>query len=152
MGLSSWLWTRTSDRAPPVRAQHRPAAPRFRPALEMLERRDVPSTLTVTNNLDSAAGSLRAEVAAANPGDTINFAPSLNGQTITLSSGELLLNKSLTIDGPGAGQLAISGGLTWGVGINAGKPLGGFARVRGDWLRHECDAERPDNHRWVPPW
>jgi hypothetical protein len=76
----------------------------------------VPSTLTVTNNLDNgSAGSLRAEIAAANPGDTINFAPSLNGQTITLTSGELVLNKSLTIQGPGAGQLSISAGNIWRV-------------------------------------
>jgi hypothetical protein len=73
----------------------------------------VPSTLTVTSTADSGAGTLRAEIAAANPGDTINFDPSLNGQTITLTSGDLVLNKSLTIDGPGASQLAISGGITY---------------------------------------
>ncbi len=69
----------------------------------------MPSTLTVTNKLDSGAGSLRAEIAAANPGDTIVFAPSLNGQTITLTSGVLDVNKNLTIQGPGAGQLAVNG-------------------------------------------
>ncbi|HEY2910305.1 MAG TPA: hypothetical protein VGI99_08660, partial [Gemmataceae bacterium] len=37
----------------------------FRPRLEDLEGRDMPSTLTVTNNLDGGAGSLRAEIAAA---------------------------------------------------------------------------------------
>jgi len=41
----------------------------------------VPSTLTVTNNLDSGLGSLRAEIAAAKSGDTISFATSLNTQT-----------------------------------------------------------------------
>ena len=39
------------------------------------------------NNADSGAGSLRATIAAADNGDTINFASSLSGQTITLTSG-----------------------------------------------------------------
>lgn len=67
------------------------------------------ATLTVTNTADTGAGSLRATIASAAAGDTIQFDPSLNGQTITLTSGEILLNKVLTISGPGAAQLAISG-------------------------------------------
>lgn len=113
MSLLSWMRSRTTTRAPRGRAQHQHAAPLFRPQLETLEDRWLPSTLTVTSAADSGSGSLRAEIAIANPGDTINFASSLDGKTITLTSGELVLNKSLTIDGPGAGQLAISGGLTW---------------------------------------
>src|SRR5262249_11771947 len=35
--------------------------------------------------------------------------PKLDGQTIKLTSGELDLTKNLTIQGPGAGQLTISG-------------------------------------------
>jgi hypothetical protein len=75
----------------------------------MLEDRLVPSTLTVTNTLDSGTGSLRAEIAAAHKGDTIKFAPSLVGQTITLTSGELLIKREVTIVGPGAANLTISG-------------------------------------------
>src|SRR5262249_2397642 len=45
----------------------------------------------------------------AKSGDTIVFAPSLAGQTITLTSDQLTLNKSLDIEGPGANLLAISG-------------------------------------------
>src|SRR5438270_12835178 len=44
------------------RATRRPAGRRprtFAPRLEVLEGRDVPSTLTVTNNFDNGAGSLR---------------------------------------------------------------------------------------------
>src|SRR3981081_2580491 len=57
---------------------------------------------TVTNTADSGPGSLRAAISAAASGDKINFAPTLNGQTITLTSGELLINKNLSIQGPGA--------------------------------------------------
>src|SRR5205085_2993397 len=80
--------------------------------LEALEDRTVPSTLTVTNNLDTGAlgdGSLRGEIAAAQSGDTINFAPCLLGQTITLTGGELAISKSLDVEGPGANQLTVSG-------------------------------------------
>jgi len=62
--------------------------------------------ITVTSLNDSGPGSLRAAVASASPGDTINF--SVNG-VITLTSGEIAINKDLTIAGPGAGQLTISG-------------------------------------------
>jgi hypothetical protein len=78
--------------------------------MEMLEGRRVLSTLTVTNTTDYLAGSLRDVIIwQAKPGDTIVFDPSLNGQTITLGAGELEINKNLTIQGPGAGLLAIDG-------------------------------------------
>ena len=67
------------------------------------------ATFTVTNPNDSGPGSLRDAISSAANGDKINFAPALNGQTITLTSGELLINKNLTIQGPGANQLTISG-------------------------------------------
>ena len=63
------------------------------------------ATITVTNLNDSGDGSLRKAIADANPNDTINFA--VTG-TITLS-GELTIDKDLTINGPGAASLAISG-------------------------------------------
>jgi hypothetical protein len=66
--------------------------------------------LTVTNNLDdSSPGSLRYVIAVAGNGDTVVFGTALNGQTITLTGGPLLLNKNLTIAGPGAGLLTVSG-------------------------------------------
>src|SRR6516162_7983954 len=75
-----------------------------RPRLEMLEERRVLSTLTVTNNLDGGftGNTLRDEIAAAQPGDTIVFDPSLKGQTITLGASQLEISKNLTIQGPGA--------------------------------------------------
>src|SRR6478735_307667 len=46
---------------------------RFRPRLEILEDRTALSTLTVLNNHDSGAGSLRDTIAHAKDGDTIVF-------------------------------------------------------------------------------
>jgi streptogramin lyase len=63
----------------------------------------------VTNPGDAGAGSLRGEIALAQSGDTINFAANLNGQTITPTGGELAINQNLTITGPGANRLAVSG-------------------------------------------
>jgi hypothetical protein len=77
--------------------------------MEGLEGRALLSTFTVTNNGDSGAGSLRAMAASAAPGDVINFSPNLDGQTITLSSGEISLPEGVTLQGPGDGQLTISG-------------------------------------------
>jgi hypothetical protein len=83
--------------------------PLVRLSLEALEDRTVPSTLTVLNASDHDPGSLRAVLAGASSGDQIVFGPALNGQTITLTSGELFLNKNLTIAGPGDGLLTVSG-------------------------------------------
>jgi hypothetical protein len=67
------------------------------------------TVITVTNTNDSGPGSLRQALADANDGDTINFA--VTG-TITLTSGELLVNRSVTIFGPGAATLAVDGNAT----------------------------------------
>ena len=62
----------------------------------------------VTNNNDSGAGSLRQAIVDACVSSTITFAGGVSG-TITLTSGELVINKNLTIQGPGASLLSISG-------------------------------------------
>src|SRR6266571_8497374 len=67
------------------------------------------ATITVINTSDSGAGSLRQAISDSSSGDTINFDSSLNGQTITLTSGELLIDENLTITGPGANLLAVNG-------------------------------------------
>src|SRR5262249_41856260 len=82
---------------------------RFAPRIEGLEGRALLALLTVTSDADDATGSLRAAVAAAHKGDTINFDPGLNGHTITLTSGAIDIEKDLMIIGPGADQLTISG-------------------------------------------
>src|SRR5436190_4811495 len=64
-------------------------------------------SVTVTTTADDGAGSLRAAIASANEGGTIQFDPSLKGQTIVLTSNELLIDKSLTISGPGADALSV---------------------------------------------
>ena len=74
----------------------------------------VPTTLTVTNLDDSGIGSLRDAIDTTNinPGsDTIVFAPGLVG-TITLTSDPLVIGEDLTIIGPGADLLTVSGGGT----------------------------------------
>jgi hypothetical protein len=110
MSLFTWLPNRIRGFAGQRRAVR--SSPRrqttFRPRLEVLEGRDVPSTLKVTNLSDSALvkGSLRYEIAAAQSGDTIVID---KAGTIRLSSGnELFIDKNLTIQGPGAGKLTIT--------------------------------------------
>ncbi|HLI51048.1 MAG TPA: hypothetical protein VKU87_04585, partial [Thermomicrobiaceae bacterium] len=57
------------------------------------------ATDIVTSYADSGTGSLRDTIAAAQAGDTITFAPNLDGQTINLASA-LTVDKNLTIQGP----------------------------------------------------
>ena len=80
------------------------------PRLLALEERTLLSVLTVTNTNDSGTGSLRAEVAAAQSGDTIVFSRKVHGRTITLTSGPIVdTGIGLTIQGPGAGLVTVSG-------------------------------------------
>src|SRR5262245_56797294 len=90
----------------PRHAPHRRAGRQLR--FDTLEDRCLLSTLTVLNLQDNGAGSLRQAILSAASGDTINFQAGLSG-TIVLTSGELAVNKDLTISGLGADQLAISG-------------------------------------------
>jgi len=66
------------------------------------------TTRVVTSTGDSGAGTLRKAVTDAVSGDFIVFNVTLPA-TITLTSGEIALNKNLTILGPGADQLTLDG-------------------------------------------
>src|SRR5262245_19327539 len=81
--------------------------------VEPLEDRTVPSTFTVQNLNDSGPGSLRAAITSANAhpnADLIKFANGLAG-TIHLAS-QLSITEDLTINGPGASNVTVSGGDT----------------------------------------
>lgn len=66
--------------------------------------------ILVTTSADSGAGSLRAAIEAATSGDRIVFASSLTGgNTITLQSQLLIIDKNLTIDGSANPNLVING-------------------------------------------
>lgn len=69
------------------------------------------TTFTVTSIADSGAGSLRQAVLDAVGGDDIQFDGSLLDQIITLNS-PITIDFDLTITGPGADRLDISGGNT----------------------------------------
>jgi predicted outer membrane repeat protein len=63
--------------------------------------------INVTSTADSGTGTLRAALAGAANGDIID-ATSVSG-TVVLTSGELLVTKSITMLGPGPGNLAVNG-------------------------------------------
>jgi hypothetical protein len=83
-----------------------PRRHRKRLVLEPLEGRWVPST--VSNLADAGAGSLRQAIIDTPAGGTVDFQPGLSG-TIALKTGELLIDKDLTITAPGESVITVSG-------------------------------------------
>jgi hypothetical protein len=100
----------------------RPTKERYRPVLEALETRCLPTVLTVTTTADSVAGSLRFAISAAHNGDTIVFAlPKFSA--IKLSFGDLVIDKNITVAGPGPAQLTVQAGVAsrvFDIGFNNG--------------------------------
>src|SRR5262245_33127838 len=121
---------------PKARAPRRRAG--FRPRFEPLEDRSVPSTFTVLNLSDAGDGSLRQAVLDANspvyPGaDVIIFADGLQG-TIDLGGVPLSITDHLTIEGPGAERVAVSGtdaGRVFEIGPGVAAVLDGLTITRG---------------------
>ncbi|MBD2726085.1 PEP-CTERM sorting domain-containing protein [Nostoc sp. FACHB-892] len=67
------------------------------------------ATLVVNNLNDSGVGSLRDTINIANSNDVVEFLLASHPSTISLTSGALAIAKNLTINGPGANLLTISG-------------------------------------------
>src|SRR5207245_2062534 len=76
-------------------------------SVEAVESRLLFAVLPVLNTNDDGAGSLRDAIASAQNGDTVDLT-GVSG-TINLAT-ELAIGSNLTLPGPGAGTLAISGG------------------------------------------
>src|SRR5947209_8218851 len=84
-----------------------------------LEDRWTPAAFTVSNLADAGSGSLRDAILAANanPGpDTVTIG--VTG-TIALSTGELAVTDVLTVTGPGAAALTLTGGTSRVFEVNA---------------------------------
>ena len=75
--------------------------------IALVEVYKVPDQTFVTTTTDSGPGSLREAIARARDGETVQFSAALNGQAINLTSAELLIDKSITISGPGPSQLTV---------------------------------------------
>ena len=120
MSFTSWLSdhlvlsSRTPGRAPRPASKRKATALRrtFRPSLENLEDRWVPSTLMVTRSIDDVSqhGTLRWAVANAQDGDTILLTNVVKNTGITLTQGELVLGQDVTIEAKGKTPVTISGG------------------------------------------
>lgn len=82
---------------------------RFSPAADRLEPRALLSTTwTVTSAGDQGSGTLRDALASARSGDSIVFAPQLQGKTIRLTGVPLVVDTSVTITGPGSRGVTIN--------------------------------------------
>ena len=107
MSLFSWLHKQMTNRPQTPRGTARQITRRFRPQLEGLESRVVPTTWTVDTYADTGTGSLRTDINLAKSGDTIDFAPSMAGKPIMEIYGEISISKNLTIQGLGEGAYYI---------------------------------------------
>src|SRR5262245_51714534 len=84
----------------------RPCSLRYRPRFDILEDRFLLATVTTLGD-GNVPGTLRGAITLTPAGGVVDFLPGLSG-TITLTS-ILSINKSLTIQGPGAGLVTVSG-------------------------------------------
>jgi hypothetical protein len=101
MSLFSWLRNRSSIRSPGGRPHRRPGAPRFRPRLEALEGRALPSTYYA-----ATASQLVADISAANKAGGANTIV----LTAPTTSPYVLTAVNNTADKNGANGLPVIGG------------------------------------------
>lgn len=71
---------------------------------------DFPGCTFVVNTDDNGFGSLRYAIECAAPGDTIEFSPLLIEDIIGLTSGPLVINKDLYVNGNKSANLSVDGG------------------------------------------
>jgi CSLREA domain-containing protein len=91
---------------------------------------------TVSNADNSGTFSLRGQIQSAPTGSTIYFSPAFFNQprTITLTTGEILINKNLTIGGTGADSLTIDANnqsRIFNINVNMTLTLSGVKLTRG---------------------
>ncbi len=81
-------------------------------AVDFVQRTPVPppSELVVTNLDDDGPGSVREALSLIADDGTITFDPSLAGGTLTLTSGELVVDTSVAVDASAAAPVTISAG------------------------------------------
>lgn len=106
---------------------------RIVPRVPVLEPRLVPAIFQVTNLDDASAGSLRAAVIAANSAagaDQVQFAVGLSG-TITLTTGEISITESVSIDTSPGSPITINGNGAGRILNTAGAPAGAFVSMSG---------------------
>ena len=130
---------------PPRRSRRRPTR-RCLP-LEQLEGRLVLTAFHVTTLADGVAGSLRDAITQANThagADIIVFQPGLTG-TIALTGGELDITDDLTINGPGADKLTVSGNNTSRIfKVESGETV---THLRPDDRGGQCRQRQRRRHR-----
>lgn len=108
--------------------------------------------ISVSTTADGGRGSLREVIARVQPGATIRFDLALAGRTIVVTNGALVLDKDLTLIGPGPDRLTISGhriNRVFHVGSNSTVLLSGVSITEGA-SRGEEVSERGGGIRIEP--
>lgn len=110
MFLNRWLFQRCdSVRRSPRVGQSARSHRRYRPLCEALEDRCLPTTVTTLQD-GVNIGSLRDAIANTPANGIVTFQSGLSGTiNLNLGLGSLNINKSLTISGPGASAITVSG-------------------------------------------
>lgn len=120
----------------------------FRPRLTRLESHVMPSVFTVTNTNDNGSGSLRQAVLDANAAsgaDTVTFSSLFNApQSMTLTTGEILINGQLAIVGPGSSLATISGNKANRIFNTGSSPSGTAINISGLTLTDGRPAKTTD--------